>query len=288
MEKEKEVPLKSIGIFLLLALALSSVVWLLTLNAGNGGRLSGRIYGYGIMWCPALATYLTCRILKLNFSLLPWRWGSTSDLTWSALIPIAYSAVAYILIWIIGGGNFYNQEFVTDAAKQLGWSTLPDGVFIVLFVVVTGVIGMIGSMSTALGEEIGWRGFLVPRLMAYTSSYTKTSLISGLIWAVWHYPLLIFGDYNNGAPALYGITCFTVLVVSISFVYTWFIIKTKSLWTGVLLHASHNLFVQGILGPLTLENEQSRYLVGEFGAVLPAVTVVVAIYFWTKRAELRL
>jgi hypothetical protein len=41
------------------------------------------------------------------------------------------------------------------------------------FVVVYGVFGMIGSIGNALGEEIGWRGFLVPGLTAYTSSYTK-------------------------------------------------------------------------------------------------------------------
>ncbi|MEJ0055766.1 MAG: CPBP family intramembrane glutamic endopeptidase [Bacteroidota bacterium] len=113
----------------------------------------------------------------------------------------------YLIIWLAGWGGFYNTEFITSAAQSLGWSALPPAVFIVLFFIVNGVIGLFASMSTALGEEIGWRGFLVPNLFNVTG-YTYTSLITGVVWAVWHYPLLIFGVYNNGASPLYGLTCF--------------------------------------------------------------------------------
>jgi len=155
----------------------------------------------------------------------------------------------------------------------------------VLFFIVSGVIGIFGSMSTALGEEIGWRGFLVPQLSNITN-YTYTSLISGAIWALWHYPLLIWGNYNNGAPAWYGLTCFTVMVISMSFVFTWFRLKSSSLWTGVMLHASHNLFIQGFFTPITIANSQSKYFIDEFGTVLAVVTLAFAVYFWTRRKEL--
>jgi len=68
-------------------------------------------------------------------------------------------------------------------------------------------------------EEIGWRGFLVPELFK-TMGFTSAALFSGVVWACWHYPLLIWGDYNSGTPTWYGLTCFTVLVVSISLVMT--------------------------------------------------------------------
>jgi membrane protease YdiL (CAAX protease family) len=167
----------------------------------------------------------------------------------------------------------------------LGWSKLPQCVFIVLFFIVEGVIGMFGSMATALGEEIGWRGFLVPELYI-TTNYTRTSLISGAIWAAWHYPILIFGHYNNGTPFWYGMICFTVLVMSMSFVFTWFRLKSGSLWTGVMLHASHNLFIQGIFTPLTISTNHTPYFIDEFGCILPVVTVILAIYFWKRRNEL--
>lgn len=106
----------------------------------------------------------------------------------------------------------------------------------------------------ALGEEIGWRGFLVPEL-SKTVSFTGTALISGVVWALWHYPILIFADYNAGTATWYALTCFTVMVVAISFVFAWLRLKSGSLWTGALLHASHNLYVQNIFTPLTKGRE---------------------------------
>ena len=145
---------------------------------------------------------------------------------------------------------------------------------------------MIRSCSSALGEEIGWRGFLVPQL-AQRYSFTVTALISGAVWSLWHYPVLIFADYNAGTPTWYGLTCFTVMVVSISFVFAWLRLKSGSLWTGVLLHASHNLFIQGFFDPLTTNAGRTRYIIGEFGAGLALVSIVFAIYFWTRREEVR-
>lgn len=283
MEIPKSQSKKAIVVYLLITLSLSAIVWVLTLHSGTG-RIGGRMYGYGIMWCPALATYLTCKILKYKISGLAWKWGDPKYLAWCYFIPVIYALISYLIIWFTGWGGFYNKEFITEAALSLGWSKLPPGIFIVVFFIVTGVIGIFGSMSTALGEEIGWRGFLVPQLSKVTS-YTYTSLISGMIWALWHYPLLIWGDYNNGTPPWYGLICFTVMVVSMSFVFTWFRLKSNSLWTGVMLHASHNLFIQGFFTPITIANSQTKYFIDEFGAVLAVVTLAFAIYFWTRRRE---
>ena len=77
-----------------------------------------------------------------------------------------------------------------------------------------GVVGLVQSLATALGEEIGWRGFLVPELFK-TMGFTSAALFSGVAWACWHYPLVIWGDCSGGTPVCYGLTCFTVLVVAI-------------------------------------------------------------------------
>jgi len=172
-------------------------------------------------------------------------------MTASYFIPFFYSLVAYLIIWCAGWGGFYDKGFVARTARELGWQGLPPLLFIILFLIAQGTVGLIGSISTALGEEIGWRGFLVPELNKHMG-YTGVSLTSGLIWAAWHYPLLVFGQYNNGTPVWYGLTCFTVLVVSMSFVYAWFRLKSGSIWTGVFLHASHNLFIQVFLPHLPL------------------------------------
>jgi len=144
---------------------------------------------------------------------------------------------------------------------------------------------MVLSCSTALGEEIGWRGFLVPEL-AKRHSFTATALISGCIWSLWHYSILIFADYNSGTPAWYGLTCFTLMVVGISFVFAWMRLKSASLWTGVLLHASHNLFIQQFFDPITIKTGRTKYVTGEFGAALAVASFLLAAYFWMRRWEL--
>jgi membrane protease YdiL (CAAX protease family) len=143
---------------------------------------------------------------------------------------------------------------------------------------------MATSCATALGEEIGWRGFLVPQL-AKVTSFTNVSLLSGLVWSAWHYPILLFADYNSGTPAWFGLTCFTVMVVGISFVFAWMRLKSGSLWTGMFLHASHNLWIQGIFDPLTTDTGKTRFVIGEFGIGLAGAAVVVAFVTWQRRGE---
>ena len=162
---------------------------------------------------------------------------------------------------------------------------MPDAAAIVLYLLFAATGGVVRSCASALGEEIGWRGFLVPQL-AKSYSFTTTALVSGLVWSLWHYPVLIFADYNAGTPAWYGLTCFTVMVVSGSFIYAWMRLKSGSLWTGVLLHATHNLFIQSFFDPLTTNTGHTAYITSEFGAGLAVVSLIFAIYFWRRRHEL--
>jgi membrane protease YdiL (CAAX protease family) len=237
------------------------------------------------MWCPAMAALMTCKLTGREIGTLGWQWGDSRYQWFSYFIPLGYAALAYMVVWLTGFGRFYDPRFVAQITKSFGLGSLPAGVSIGLYMMLAGTAGMVGSCSTALGEEIGWRGFLVPEL-ASRVSYTKTALLSGCIWSVWHYPILIFADYNAGTPTWYALTCFTVMVVAISVVFTWMRLKSGSLWTGMLLHASHNLFIQEFFDPITRDTGHTKYVIGEFGAALPLAAIVVAFYFWTRRAEI--
>jgi membrane protease YdiL (CAAX protease family) len=77
---------------------------------------------------------------------------------------------------------------VRRTADSSGLGGAPDWVVIATFVVLTGTTGMFSGVAVATGEEIGWRGFLVPEL-AKVLPVTGIALTSGLIWASWHYPI---------------------------------------------------------------------------------------------------
>jgi hypothetical protein len=115
-------------------------------------------------------------------------------------------------------------------------------------------------------------------------SYTKLSLLSGVIWAAWHSPLLLFADYNAGTNRLYAMGCFTVMIVANSFAFAWLRLRLGSLWTAAVLHASHNLFIQTV-DNMMRNTGKTLWYTTEFGAALAAVNVAFAVYFWTRRGE---
>lgn len=243
------------------------------------------MYVSGLMWSPGIAALLTLLIQKRSIAELGWSWGEPKYQLWSYLIPLLYSFLTYLIIWLTGLGGFYKQETVDNWNQLFGLGEISPAVTISLLVILNGTFGMIRSTAFALGEEIGWRGFLVPEL-SKKFSYTKTSLISGIVWSIYHYPILIFADYNSGTPTWYGLSCFTIMIISSCFIYTWLRIKSNSLWTGAILHASHNLFIQGIFTPLTSDTGNTKYIIDEFGIGLTIMSVIFGFYFWTKRNEL--
>jgi len=267
--------------YLACTFALSSIFYTLIIRAGHLAAGHG-LYVLGLMWCPGTAAILTCLIRRRPLASLGWKWKWRYQAA-AYLIPILYAGAAYSVVWATGLGGFPNPA-VLDSFSKIGHTHVSTTRALIVFVLATGTLGMISSTVSALGEEIGWRGFLVPEL-AKTTSFTKTALISGAIWTAWHVPILVFADYNSGTPVWYGLTCFAVMVMGISFVFAWMRLKSGSLWTGAFLHASHNLFIQAILTPLTIDTGKTKWVIDEFGFALAIAAVVVAIIVWGLRAQ---
>jgi uncharacterized protein len=87
-------------------------------------------------------------------------------------------------------------------------------------------------------------------------------------------------------PAWFWLPTFTLSAIAVSFVLAWLRLKTGSLWAGVFLHASHNLWMQSIFSPLTTEKDYTKWIAGDLGIGLVVVATIVAVVFWLKRDEL--
>jgi membrane protease YdiL (CAAX protease family) len=273
---------KKIGCFYGLTMIFSGLFDAFVIHAGKMD-VGGLIYVTGSMWSPALAAFATKRVFGESVRELPWKWGSARNAWLGYLIPIAYALPVYLIVWITGLGAF-NLSILPKTAQDFGWSNFPAGLTLALFVLLTATLGMVAKTSRALGEEIGWRGFLVPELSKVVS-FPMIGLISGLMWAVYHFPVLIFADYNAGTSAWYGLTCFTVMVVADSFILAWLTLRSRSLWPAAILHGSHNLFIQSIFTPLTRDTGPTKYIIDEFGIGLVITITIGAIVVWRKRAE---
>jgi uncharacterized protein len=274
---------RAIPAYLLFTLCLSSIFYLLNAKSSTGGGEWVDYIGW-LMWCPAIGALLTCKYLGRSVSTLGWKWGKTRYEAAGYLIPLGYTSLIYIFVWTTGLGGFYNKAFVNLVAKDFGFGPPPPWATISIYFFFTATIGVIRDCATVLGEEIGWRGFLVPEL-AKRHSFFATALISGIIWALWHYPLLLLGTYHSATPVWYYLPLFTITVTTINFLWAWLRLKSGSIWPGVFLHAAHNTFFQRFFDPLTVFNARTSYVATEFGVALTVVSILMAFYFWRRRGE---
>jgi membrane protease YdiL (CAAX protease family) len=129
--------------------------------------------------------------------------------------------------------------------------------------------------GSALGEEIGWRGFALPRLQYGRSALTAT-LVLGTLHALWHLPLWLRGLPNYPQPHLYP--AFAIQVIALAVIYTWLYNSTRgSLLLAVLLHTATNAPVTLVLLPLGIDDYALPFWLMTAGTVLAAI-VVVAVF----------
>jgi membrane protease YdiL (CAAX protease family) len=150
-----------------------------------------------------------------------------------------------------------------------------DGTNPAVFAATTVAIIAVGSVE-AIGEELGWRGYLLPRLAGF--GRVRAGLISGLLWAVWHTPLIyVAAAYHQGAGPLYMLP-FTITIVAMSFVANELRMSSGSSWPAVIFHGAHNaIWYQ--LGALTVGSTGLLAGIGEESGIVP-MTLYVAVALW--------
>ena len=283
MEAENKRTKLSIIVYLLLTFALSSIFYFLVIRRTNAGQGLGLLI-LGLMWCPGVSGIATRLIFQGNLRGHGFGWGKTKYQFASYWIPLAYASAIYLPIWFAGYANLNTRLFSPLAHMFPNVHSQSAVVFLNFLFLAT--IGVAGSCISALGEELGWRGFLVPQL-AKIVPFNRVAMISGVIWALWHYPIILFSTaYRGAGPLWYTVACFTVMVVSMSFLFAWMRLKSGSVWTGMLLHASHNLFIQAFFDPQTRHARISDLWTTEFGAGLAIVSIIVALIVANKSNEL--
>jgi len=190
----------------------------------------------------------------------------------TVLIPLIYLVLSYGLFWLFAKGSYIGNlsELIGYAANYSG-KEIPDRIAIIISLVITFPVCVI----TALGEEVGWRGFMYP-VMQRIWGWKKAIILSGCIWAVWHLPLVISGLYLPDTVMIYRIPAFIIEVFAITVIITWIRMKSNSVWTAILFHVIHNYLDQVILQSLT-KNTNRAYFVGETGIITIFFTALIAV-----------
>ncbi len=274
-----------ITFYLLLLLAISiPLYWPIvrerTIDAGND------FFVLGLMWSAGMAGLITRLVFEKSVRGMGWKSGKWKYQWASYFIPIAYSSVVYIPLLLAGYGTFTRKAANGQPLLHaLGLHNPSTALAIAASITFDATVSVIPNALVGMGENIGWQGFLVPELAKITS-YTRLSLIVGLLWFLHHMPVILWADYRGHGPLWLSVVCFGIQIVSSSFIAAWMRLKSGSVWTAVLLHAMHNIFIQSVFDGMIRPTPLTAYLSGEFGIGIAISTTVVAYLLWRRRSEL--
>jgi membrane protease YdiL (CAAX protease family) len=240
------------------------------------------------MWSPALAAVVTSLVTHRSLKDIGWRPWPVKWLAVGWVFPILYTLPAYALIWITKLGSVPRPLFLERARIILGMPTAPNWLLIIAAFGFITIVNLLPATIFALGEEIGWRGFLVPELTEWVG-FRKASLLSSAIWCAWHLPGVLSGNYRaTGTPLAYQLVCFTLMVISTGIALAWLRMISGSIWPVAIMHATHNGLIQAFFDRITEDTGPTRYFIGEFGIGIIPFTVVLAWYCWRRADALKI
>jgi membrane protease YdiL (CAAX protease family) len=164
-------------------------------------------------------------------------------------LPVLFVATGIAIFSILGGK--------TGPLEFKGVYTIPS-------------ILLAGIYAGPLGEELGWRGFLLPELQKI-SSPLKSSLIIGIIWFCWHIPLFWapVGTLVSGNLSITTIIIYLLIINCLSIIITWLYNQSSNnLWTAILFHLFINAGVALTIFPQLISETNKIHLYSCLGMLL--------------------
>ncbi|WP_294180179.1 CPBP family intramembrane glutamic endopeptidase [uncultured Schumannella sp.] len=284
-------PLRSIAVFVLLALGGA---WLVALPLWFTGGLENpwfSVFAVAMMTTPALAALLVVRVVDREPD---WRTalglrppGPGRRFVGFLVLGLALSIVMIVAALLtsaafglyradlveFSGFRAYLEPLIADA------SPLPMPFELLVLVQAVSIVpaALINTIPT-LGEELGWRGWLLPRLMPLGAA--PAVLISGVIWGLWHAPLILLGYNYPTAPGWLGVLAMCGMCIVVGGVFGWLRVRSGSVWPAALAHGAFNAaaglsLLVGAAGDV-VDTIQATIL-GWSGWILPAILVAVLI-----------
>jgi uncharacterized protein len=226
-----------------------------------------------LMWVPALASFVARGVLREGIGDVSFRLGGSSTgraMLVALAMPLAVGTAAYGAAWASG--------LVAYSPPRMGF---------LLYLLLALVVNTLAGILFAGGEEIGWRGYMLTRLV--DAGVPHPLLVSGLIWAAWHLPLILSGQYAAGPYPALSAALFAVAVIAMACVIGILRLRTGSVWPSIVLHACWNAVIQGPFDR-SAAGPNAKLWVGESGLLVAAATVAfaVAVAVFDRRHRIRL
>jgi CAAX protease family protein len=255
------------GVFSVLAVMFAlGAAWLIRALALPSGMRSSALY----MGVPA-ATVLLMLLVVTRDGYTRAGWASLG-LHRLGLRSWGVAVLAPVLVGLVGTAIVWATPLASFVAPDDSLSTVV-GFFVQL---------VLFTLTLSLGEELGWRGYLLPRLLSLGRH--RALLVTGLVWAAWHLPLIYLTPlYHADGNRWLVVPLFVATIVAGSFVFGYLRLWTGSMWPAALAHSAHN-GAWGTLAAFTVTTSPvvvNEYLVGDNGLLILVGTALVA--WWLGR-----
>jgi uncharacterized protein len=174
----------------------------------------------------------------------------------AVLVPTAVVGAAHVIVWATGVAA-YNDPGL-DAA---GWAAG----------LAQGIVGnvIVATLTFSIAEEIGWRGYLLPRLMPALGS-TRGMALTGLLHGIYHLPVIFLTPfYHPGGDRVILVPLFLAAFTIGGLLYGYLRVTTDSTWPASLAHSTHN-YAWNLFSGLTVATSPvaAEYLAGESGILI--------------------
>ena len=284
---------KGVIAFLILAFGIAWASWEIPIRMLHLDVQSPQFQLYLLPggFAPAIAALLVRAFTKGGFKDAKFKLPLISKwpyFLFALLLPLAIVAAmafeAKVLGYLPAGFDLMQAvQGVVPGAIKSGQGSTASMLGLSGALLIPALLGM-AILTTPLlwGEEFGWRGYLQPRL--FPGKPLAAAIVTGVIWSVWHWPLILRGYDFGRDQAVIGCICLTVFAILMSIIFGWLVERTGSIWSSSLAHAATN-GVGGSLAALWFASAHNQALISYGGALAwpPLIVVCLLILAFGRR-----
>ncbi|MGD0866287.1 MAG: type II CAAX endopeptidase family protein [Rhizomicrobium sp.] len=276
---------KGIAVYLIIAFGIAWVSWAFIPHSSAANPTLLTLYVLPGAFAPALATFIVRKWITregfgdagLGLHLRKWRYYLFG---WFLPFPVLAFIVVAAIVLGLEHPNFSMTQGIILLAPH---AKIPAAVagFIGYVMPLELILVALVMTPVLFGEEFGWRGYLQLRL--FPNSPTRAAVTTGIIWGLWHLPIILRGYEFAGNPAI-AAAAFCVTTVLISIIFGWLRERSGSIWVTSLAHSATNV-IGGSLTVLWFA-DRSKSLFVNYGGVLSWIPLgLLCIWIVARRAN---
>ena len=199
------------------------------------------------------------------------------------MLPVVMVLLTLVVNSLVPGCEFNTDmsamvpaDSVTEEQREM-LALFMNPAVVIMITIVSGLLaGVTINAVFAFGEEYGWRNYLVDVLRE--QKFVCASILIGIVWGLWHFPLILLG-HNYPQHSVAGVFMMVVFCVLASFIETYIVIKTKSVFPAAIFHGTINAVAGLNVILIKGGNDLLNGMTGLSGFIVMAIVIMIVYVF---------